>query len=190
MAQKRNIDKDSTNVTLNVTIKRSDTGMGLTGLAYNTASLVAYYVRPAGVATAITLATQTTGGAHSDGGFVEISSTNMPGVYRLDLPDAVCATGVNEAKVMLKGATNMLDTDVDIELIDVINSSNPIAANTVQWNSSAVATPTTAGVPEVDLTHIAGAAVSTTTAQLGVNVEAVNNVALTGNGSSTPWGPA
>lgn len=38
------------------------------------------------------------------------------------------------------------------------------------WIGTAAATPTTAGVPEVDITHIAGSAVSTTTAQLGVNV--------------------
>lgn len=38
------------------------------------------------------------------------------------------------------------------------------------WLGTACATPTTNGVPEVDLTHIAGSAVSTTTAQLGVNV--------------------
>src|SRR3990167_4100484 len=38
------------------------------------------------------------------------------------------------------------------------------------WVATAVATPTVNGVPEVDLTHIAGVANSTTTAQLGVNV--------------------
>jgi hypothetical protein len=43
-------------------------------------------------------------------------------------------------------------------------------ANVTQWLGANAATPTTAGVPEVDITHIAGAAVSTTTAQLGVNV--------------------
>lgn len=42
------------------------------------------------------------------------------------------------------------------------------------WLGTACATPTTNGVPEVDLTHIAGAAVSTTTAQLGVNVVQVS----------------
>jgi hypothetical protein len=85
----------------------STTGAGLTGLAYNSASLVASYVRPGAARTAITLATQTTTGAFSSGGFVEIDSTNMPGVYRLDVPDAAFATGVNNVVVMLKGATNM-----------------------------------------------------------------------------------
>lgn len=42
--------------------------------------------------------------------------------------------------------------------------------NVVQWLGTAAATPTVAGVPEVDLTHVAGAAVSAASAQLGVNV--------------------
>ena len=56
--------------------------------------------------------------------------------------------------------------------------TNVVSANVTQWLGSAAATPTTAGVPEVDITYIGGAALSTTTAQLGVNVEAWNNTAL------------
>lgn len=39
-----------------------------------------------------------------------------------------------------------------------------------------------------NVTQIEGVAVSTTTAQLGVNVEKINNVAITGDGSATPFG--
>lgn len=49
-----------------------------------------------------------------------------------------------------------------------------LRADVQGWLGTAPATPTTNGVPEVDLTHIAGAAVSTTTAQLGVNVVAIS----------------
>lgn len=95
----------------------STTGAGLTGLAYNTASLVCYYRKGAtGSATAITLATQTVGGAHADGGFVEISSANMPGLYRLDLPDAVIDTA-GVSKVMLKGATNMAPVILELQCV-------------------------------------------------------------------------
>jgi hypothetical protein len=114
------IKKASTDVTTYVFIQDSSktTGEGLAGLAYNTASLVGYYVRPKGSATAITLATQTVTGDHSDGGFKEVDATNMPGVYRLDLPDAVCATGVPSVVVMLKGATNMSPVVLEIQLTD------------------------------------------------------------------------
>lgn len=54
-----------------------------------------------------------------------------------------------------------------------------IAANVTQWNGSAVATPTVAGVPEIDITHINGAALNTASAQLGVNV-----VQISGDGTA------
>lgn len=124
------IKKASTDVTTYVFIQDSSktTGEGLTGLAYNTASLVGYYVRPKGSATAITLATQTVTGDHSDGGFKEIDATNMPGVYRLDLPDAVCATGVPSVVVMLKGAANMSPVVLEIQLTDFDPNTAAITA--------------------------------------------------------------
>jgi hypothetical protein len=53
-----------------------------------------------------------------------------------------------------------------------------------QWLGTAAATPTTAGVPEVDITHIVGAAVSTSTAQLGVNAVQAGGTAW-GSGAIT-----
>lgn len=118
---KQQLVKASTDVTLIVFIQDSSstTGAGLTGLVYNSASLVCYYVRPGSAAAALSLATQTVTGAHADGGFVEIDATNMPGLYRLDLSDAVVATGVDSVAVMLKGATNMAPVTLEIQLTDV-----------------------------------------------------------------------
>ena len=90
---------------------------GLTGLAYNTASLTAYYARPLEAAAAITLATLaavTT--AWSSGGFKEIDATNMPGWYRLDVPNAALASGVPEVGIALKGAANMEQVNLTIDL--------------------------------------------------------------------------
>jgi hypothetical protein len=82
-------------------------GSGLTGLVHNTSGLTAYYAKGAtGTATAITLATQTAGGAWTSGGFVAVDGTNMPGVYRLDVPNAALDSEV-ETIVMLRGAANM-----------------------------------------------------------------------------------
>ena len=117
---KLQLKKDSTSVSIYVFIQDSSvaTGAGLTGLVYNSSSLVAYYVRAAGTATQITLATlAAANSAYSSGGFKEIDATNMPGVYRLDLPDAVIATGVNSVVVMLKGATNMAPVVLEIQLV-------------------------------------------------------------------------
>ena len=116
---KQLIKVGSTDVTLDVFIQDSSStiGAGLTGLVFNSASLVCYYRRGAlGSATALTLATQTVGGAHSDGGFVEVSAANMPGMYRLDLSDAIVATGVPYVSIMLKGAANMAPVTIELQL--------------------------------------------------------------------------
>lgn len=115
------IAKDATSVSVDVFIRDNSvtTGAGLTGLVFNTASLTAYYSRQNAAATAITLATQTATGAFSSGGFVAVDGTNMPGLYRLDIPDAALATGVNTVYIMLKGATNMEPCVLEIELSSV-----------------------------------------------------------------------
>lgn len=116
----RPIKKGSTDQLVYVRIadSSSSTGAGLTGLAYNSSGLVCSYVRPLGSATALTLATQTVTGAHSDGGFVEVSAANLPGLYRLDLSDAMVATGVDRVVVMLSGASNMVPCTLEIPLTD------------------------------------------------------------------------
>lgn len=133
--EKFSIDKGAVDTTLTIMIRRADNGQGLAGLAFNTAGLVASYARHGAARQAIALVTQTVAGAHVDGGFIEIDAANMPGLYRLDVPDALAATGTSGAMLELRGAANMLDKSAQIELLDVINANNPIAANTVQINS-------------------------------------------------------
>lgn len=129
-------------VYISVPDSSSTTGGKLTGLVFDAASLTAYYTRTGAAATAITLATQTVTGAHSDGGFVEVSSSNAPGLYRLDLPDAAVGTGAAECIVSLKGAANMAQVDMRINLR---------GADVTAWNGTLVATPDTAGFPEVNI---------------------------------------
>lgn len=91
---------------------------GLTGLAWNTGSLVWYYWREdAGNAggTQVTLATATRG-TWTSGGFIEIDATNLPGWYEIGIPNAVLATGATWAIIMLKGAANMQQTELRIRL--------------------------------------------------------------------------
>jgi hypothetical protein len=119
---KLNIVKGKTSKSVDIFIRDSSatTGVGLTGLAYNTAGLTAYYHRAGSAAAAITLATLASAtAAWSSGGFVAVDGTNMPGVYRLDIPDACLATGVDEVVIMLKGATNMEPVLLEIQLTSV-----------------------------------------------------------------------
>jgi len=133
------IVKASTNVTVYLFIQDSSAtdGSGLTGLVYNSSGLVCYYVRPLAAAAALSLATQTVTGAHSDGGFVEVDATNMPGLYRLDLSDAICATGVDSVVVMLKGATDMAPVLLEIQLTDLDLNDGVRAGLTALPNAAA-----------------------------------------------------
>jgi len=109
----------------------STTGGGLTALVYNTSGLTCYYRKGAtGTATAVTLATQTVGGAYSSGGFVQIDATNMPGVYRLDLPNAAVDTE-GFVTVYIHGAANLAQTALRIDC-------RPVASNVVQINETDV----------------------------------------------------
>lgn len=117
------LPKDSlslkTYVFIEATASGVATGSGLTGLAYNTGSLTASYIRGGGARVAISLATQTVTGAYSSGGFVEVDATNMPGLYRFDIPDACVATGTDSARtcvIMLKGAANMAPCNLEIQI--------------------------------------------------------------------------
>lgn len=118
---KREILAGVTDQTIDVFIQDSSStvGAGLTGLVFDTASLVCYYRKGAtGTPTALTLATQTVGGAHSDGGFVAVDGTNCPGQYRLDLSDTIVATA-GMVTLYLRGATNMAPCLVEIEVVSV-----------------------------------------------------------------------
>jgi len=109
----------------------STTGGGLTGLVYNSSGLSCYYRKGAtGSATSITLATQTVGGAWSSGGFVQIDATNMPGVYRFDVPNAV-VDSEGFATVYFSGATNLVPTAIRVDC-------RPMASNIEQINGNDV----------------------------------------------------
>ena len=156
---KLEIKKGSIDQTLIIFISDSSstTGAGLTGLVYNTASLVCYYARPLAVAAALTLATQTVTGAHSDGGFVEIDSTNMPGIYRLDLSDTIIASGVDSVVLMLKGAANMADLPIEIQLVDNVEKDTYDIANHASYgNAKLVRSTTPANTLDIAATGEAG----------------------------------
>jgi hypothetical protein len=117
----RLIKKGATSQTVYIEVldSTSTTGGRKTGLAFGTSGLTAYYARIGAAATAITLVTQTASGAWSSGGFAEVDSANMPGVYRLDVPNAAVASGVDSVVVTLKGATGMAQVSIAIQLTGV-----------------------------------------------------------------------
>ena len=78
----------------------------------------ASHMRQGGVRVDLTLITQTVAGIHADGGFVEVDSANMPGVYRCDFPDAAFIAGVDQVILNLKAdASN--DASIAPILVDL-----------------------------------------------------------------------
>jgi hypothetical protein len=120
---------------------------------------------------------------------LDASASAVDDFYNGCLIHVVGGTGVNQARVITDyvGATKVATvgeawgTNPSSDSVFIINPGGNAEAdvNVTQWAGAAVATPTTAGVPEVDVTHVAGAAVSTSSAQIGVNVV---------NAGGTAWG--
>jgi hypothetical protein len=78
--------------------------LGATGLTYQTSGLRAYYVRNRSTPVQITLVNQTNNGAWNSGGFAEIDPVNMPGLYRIDVPNAAFASGSSDVTINVRGA--------------------------------------------------------------------------------------
>lgn len=92
----------SENITTYFWIQDSTTGIRKTGLVFNSPGASCYYIRERGLPVQIALQTQTPDGSHTDGGFCEVDATNMPGLYRLDIPDALVASGSQKAWIVLQ----------------------------------------------------------------------------------------
>lgn len=104
--------------------------------------------------------------AHSDGGIKEVDATNMPGVYRLDLSDAVLASGAWSVTVMVKGSA-IAPVNAEIQLV----SDNPeTSLFTTLWTTALTeaynadgAAPTPAQALFMILQYLTEKAVSGTT---------------------------
>lgn len=79
--------------------------LGATGLTASTSGLTARYNRTRTASVSIPLVARTIAQAWTAGGFAEVDATNMPGVYRLDLPDAAFAAGASDVTIVVRGAS-------------------------------------------------------------------------------------
>ena len=88
------------NIRQNTTSRTEFINLNSVGYKFNTASLVASYIKLGGTRTSIPLVTQTVTGAWTSGGFVEIDPINMPGLYRFDIPDTVFASSASAIQII------------------------------------------------------------------------------------------
>jgi len=120
---KQNIGIDSTvrSEYIYIIDSLSSTGLGKTGISFNTSGLNGHYVRNAGSATTITFLSQTATGTWLSGGWAEVDQTRMPGIYRVDLPDIIFSSGSDKAIVNIKGVSNTIPVTLEYQL----TASNP-----------------------------------------------------------------
>lgn len=81
----------------------------------------ASYVRQGADRTDLTLVTlASASAAHTDGGFIEVDATNMPGLYRCDFPDAAFATGVDQVflSIVVASANNAVAAPIKVDITD------------------------------------------------------------------------
>ena len=92
--------------------------LGATGLTSSTSGLAAYFNRTRTAAVQITplvALTDMTDGWVS-GGFKEVNASTMPGVYRLDLPNAALAAGADDVTIVVRGASGTNGAVMTIKL--------------------------------------------------------------------------
>src|SRR5574343_67011 len=192
----RSIKKGSADQSVVIRIIDSTDGTPETSVVYNTSRIDLWSRREGDTKTSITEATLTNlNDAHSDGGVLHIGD----GYYRLDLPDAAVATVANG--VMVGGTvTGMIVIGCYVPLVDHDPYAGVRLGLTALPNAAADAagglpisdaggldldakigalTFTVAGDVDVNIQSIAGAALNTSSAQIGVNVV---------NAAGTAWG--
>jgi len=87
------------------TLQSIELYLGATGLTASTSGLTARYNRTRTASVSIPLVARTIAQAWTAGGFAEVDATNMPGVYRLDVPDAALAAGADDVTIVVRGAS-------------------------------------------------------------------------------------
>lgn len=93
---------DVTSVTAAVLLRSTTDSSALTGIA--SGGITAFYWRQ-GASAAVSISTSALAAlntAFTAGGWREVSSTNMPGLYRFDIPDLAFAAGADWVNVQVK----------------------------------------------------------------------------------------
>ena len=77
--------------------------LGATGITYTHPTLQGYYLRERSNPVAFGFTAQTPTGSWVSGGFAEINTSNHPGYYRIDIPDAAFASGAKNVLISVRG---------------------------------------------------------------------------------------
>lgn len=184
----------SSSVSLPITLRAASTGAGKTGVAFGSAT--AYYLRQGGSPVAISLsALGAINSAFSAGGWFEADSVNMPGVYRLDIPDAAWVTGADWVEIEVFTGTDQPYVERFALTTDALITGDPYALlNTAFETAGAgvIGTLNLQGVMRLLISYLIGLANGGGTGQVNLRDQAnsKNRVSETvdGNGNRTAVG--
>lgn len=157
------------------------TGAGLGSVAFNSASISAYYYRQGDASsTSISLATMSLG-TWATGGLILIDNTNMKGALEIGLPNA-CFTQLGEVIVIISGVASLAPIVLAFQVVSFnpndavrlgltslpsaavgsgansfnFDSAGNILSDPQKWLSGTIPSPNTTGVPLVDTKYVTG----------------------------------
>jgi len=154
--------------------------LGAIGISYNSYGLQAYYVRNKSNVTGIALTNQTHNGAWISGGFAEINSTYMPGLYRLDIPNDAFISGADDVTITVRGATGTNGAVVNCQIMPILTNSS--IANTV-WNYAS-RTLSATGISAYDVWNFANRTLTSSSGATAYEIWNFNNRTLSATGLS------
>lgn len=135
------IKAGSIDFSMPVLLRNITDDLGTTGKIFS--DVTASYWRQGGVRTAITPVTlASVNAAHSDGGFIEVDATNMPGSYRFDLPDAAITTGSDWVMVSIKVASSFVFNQLFFLTTNSIQTGDIFAQLPTNFTDMAIAATT------------------------------------------------
>jgi hypothetical protein len=127
-----------TNTTAYLVLRNAATGAPRTGLA--AADAVIGYVRPAAAPVWNSAAALAAVSApYAANGFVEVDAAALPGVYRVDFPDAAFAAGARDVALALRPAAAAFATVIGVESL----TDHPSATGLVVLRQATLGLPAT-----------------------------------------------
>ncbi len=158
-------------------------------MAYNTASLTAYYIYPGGTATALTLETISTLGTYAAPTsaahmrFKLVDDTNMPGIYEVQFHNDwfSVASARRGALVQMKGATGMAPVQFEFTLVGFDLTDADPGVDVVKISGDATAADNLEAATDGNTYNVGGGAIvaASVTGAVGSVTGAVGSV--TGN---------
>jgi hypothetical protein len=161
--------------------------LGATGLTAASIGLSAYYNRSRSNPAQINLVDSTITSSWISGGFAEVSSSLMPGVYRLDVPNEAFAVGADDVTILVRGLSGTNGAFVNCQLTNLSNASiaSTVWSNTSRTITGGIADTVTtitnrSGFAITNISEVQSGLSTVTINQIGASIgQSISDVGLT-----------